>query len=170
MKTSEIKKLIKGHGLWLKGDSKGERANLRGADLRGANLYGANLYGADLSEADLYGANLRGADLRGADLYGADLSEADPYGADLRGVNLYGANLRGANHIHRLPVGDPRGYDAVAVWHGTKGWMIVAGCRWLTVDKAKSHWGDEYEDRSIGDRYLYALEWLSKQETKRKQP
>ena len=58
---SDLDKFLKKHKLWLIDDSKGERADLRGADLRGA----------DLRDADLRGADLWGADLRGADLQGA---------------------------------------------------------------------------------------------------
>ena len=84
--VSELKEILDKHLNWIRGESGGNRANLRGADLYGANLRGANLRGANL-----YGANLRGADLYGADLRGADL-----YGADLRGANLRGADLYGA--------------------------------------------------------------------------
>jgi hypothetical protein len=77
----EIQNILALHGLWLKGDDNGKRANLgdaylRGADLRGAYLGDANLRGADLRGAYLGDANLRGADLRGADLRGAYLGGA----------------------------------------------------------------------------------------------
>ena len=98
---------------------------------------------------DLSGADLSGADLSGADLYGADLS-----GADLSGADLYG------KIILRLPVGDPRGYDCVAVLQGEQ-WQIFAGCRAYFIDEAKAHWGAAYtKDREIGDRYLYAIGFL----------
>jgi len=81
------------------------------------------------------------------------------------GAYLTWANLTGAFGIVRLPVGDPRGYDAVAGWHES-GWMVSAGCRWFTVEEARKHWGDDYEGfRSIADRYRYALDWLEKQPT-----
>ena len=116
-------------------------------------VHGANLGGANLRGADLHGADLRGANMHGANLHGADLGEAD----------LHGADLHGANGIHRLPVSDPRGYDSVAVWN-PGGWRIAAGCRWLTVPEARDHWGDGYDgDRSIGDRYLAAIQWLESQ-------
>jgi uncharacterized protein YjbI with pentapeptide repeats len=53
-----IQDVLAKHKLWLEGDEKGERADLRGADLRYA----------DLSRADLSGANLHRADLSRADL------------------------------------------------------------------------------------------------------
>jgi hypothetical protein len=117
----EIQNILALHGLWLKGDDNGTRADLRGANLRGAdledaylrdaylrgadlgdaNLRGANLRGADLGDANLRGANLRGADLgdaylRGANLRGADLGDAYLRDANLRGANLRGADLGGA--------------------------------------------------------------------------
>lgn len=64
MKTyseSDLKEIIRKHGMWFRGENGGQRASLRGVNLREANL----------CEADL-----RGADLRGANLGGADLSEA----------------------------------------------------------------------------------------------
>jgi len=73
-----LQDILKKHGMWLRNEKGGERANLSGADLRGA----------DLSEANLRGANLRGADLSGADLSGADLSGADLSGADLSGADI----------------------------------------------------------------------------------
>lgn len=78
-------------------------------------------------------------------------------------ANLSGAYLRGAFRIIRLPVGDPRGYDCVAIWN--YGWTIVAGCHRFAVDDARAHWGDGYDgDRDTGDRYLYALDWLAANE------
>ena len=67
----ELKEIIRNHGMWLRGEDGGERANLSGANLSGANLCEANLCdadlrGANLRRADLIGANLREANLRGA--------------------------------------------------------------------------------------------------------
>ena len=70
--SNDLKKILRKHILWLRGDPDGERA-----DLSEANLYGANLRGADLSEADLYKANLSRANLSRANLSRADLSEAN---------------------------------------------------------------------------------------------
>jgi len=148
-------------------------ADLRGAYLSGADLSGSVLRGADLRDADLIGANLRGAYLSCADLSGADLSGAYLSGAYLRGAYLRGAYLRdadlrdaylnGALNIICLPVGDPRGYRPVAVWFGDH-WVIYSGCRQFTIAEAREHWGDAYKgERSTGDRYLYACDWLEKQ-------
>ena len=97
MKNDDLKVVLEAHAKWVRGETGGIRA-----DLRGANLGGAYLSGADLSRADLGGANLSGAFLGGADLNGADLSGANLHGAylsraDLRGANLSGADLSGAN-------------------------------------------------------------------------
>ena len=68
MNSEDLKEHLRIHILWVRGESGGKRADLRGADLSSANLYGANLSSADLSSANLYGANLRGANLYGANL------------------------------------------------------------------------------------------------------
>jgi uncharacterized protein YjbI with pentapeptide repeats len=95
----ELEKILKKHDLWLKGDPKGERADLSGADLSGANLWRANLIGANLIGANLSGANLRSANLIGANLSGANLIGANLIGADLRSADLSGANLRDVKNV-----------------------------------------------------------------------
>ena len=107
MKSEEIAEVLRLHGLWLKKEVGGKRAdlyranlygaNLSGADLIEADLRGANLGGANLSEANLRGANLTKANLRGANLRGAYIGGANLQGADLQGANLSGADLRGAD-------------------------------------------------------------------------
>ena len=120
------------------------------------------LEGANLEGAYLEGANLEGAYLKGANLEGAYLK-----GANLKGAYLKGANLEGAYQIIRLPVGDPRGYDCVAVFQGEQ-WQIFAGCHAFFIDEAKAHWGETYgKDRGIGDRYLYAISFLEAEILKR---
>jgi uncharacterized protein YjbI with pentapeptide repeats len=103
MRQSEIAEVLRLHGMWLRCEDGGRRANLIGADLIRANLIRANLSGADLSRADLSranlsGANLSGADLSKADLSGSDLSGADLSRADLSGADLSRADLSGAVH------------------------------------------------------------------------
>jgi len=102
------------------------------ADLRGADLYGANLYGADL----------RGANLRGANLYGANLRGADLRGADLRGADLRGANLREGDKVKRLFVSAlcvETGYHWSAFELEDGRVVIVAGCRYFSIDEFKAH-------------------------------
>ena len=141
-------------------------ANLRGADLRGANLSdadlsGANLRGADLRGADLSGANLRHANLRGAKLRGADLRHTNLRDARLNDANLSDADLSGAKNFYLLPAQDPRGYSFIHAVKSDRGWLIVSGCRRLTIGAATLHWGANYEgDRETGDMYLAAINWL----------
>ena len=56
MKRDDIVEILRLHGMYLRNESGGVRADLRGADLRGADLSGADLRGANFSEADLSGA------------------------------------------------------------------------------------------------------------------
>jgi uncharacterized protein YjbI with pentapeptide repeats len=115
MTQLELDKIVRLHGLWLKGDLAGVRANLAGtnlsctilagtnlasADLSGTDLSGTNLAGTNLAGTNLTGANLTGADLTGADLTGAVLTDADLSDADLSGANLSCANLYGAYLIY----------------------------------------------------------------------
>ena len=160
-----IENILKQHKAWLEGNG-GEMANLSGADLRCAKLRGANLNGADLRCADLSHANLRCADLSHANLRGANLCRADLRRANLNGADLYGANLNsscfiGAVGFVLLPVQDNRGYSFVhAVKHGDE-WVIKAGCRSFSIDRALEHWGrDAYPDKMRGAMYVNAVKWL----------
>ena len=74
MQIETLTEILKNHGLFLKWDAKGIRADLTGADLTGTNLRGVNLSGANLSVANLSGADLSGADLRWANISGAHSS------------------------------------------------------------------------------------------------
>ena len=153
--NEEIKKIVDNHKQWLKNEG-GEKADLSYADLRGANLRRADLRGADLCYADLRGASLVDANLRGVDLHGADL-----FGADLSYADLRDTYFRWAKNFFLLPVQDPRGHAFAHAVNSDDGWLIVAGCRRFTIERAKSHWGDSYRgDREIGDLYLRAIEWL----------
>ena len=94
-----LPEVLRLHGMYLRCESGGVLADLRGADLRGASLSeadlrGADLRGASLSEANLRWANLRGANLRWANLRGANLCWANLRGANLCGTDLSGADLR----------------------------------------------------------------------------
>jgi hypothetical protein len=98
MTQAELNEIVRKHGLWLRGDDGGAkadlaRADLARADLAGADLAGANLAGADLAGADLAGADLAGANLAGADLAGANLARADLAGANLARANMFRATL-----------------------------------------------------------------------------
>ena len=172
--TIDLPSVLAAHAEWLRDQSKGCRANLRGADLRGADLrgadlFGANLLGANLSEANLSGADLRESNLcrsnlRRANLSKAYLRRADLHEANLRSADLHEANLSDAAGVVCLPIGDPRGYRPVAVMHGSE-WIIASGCRWFTQAEALKHWGEAYRgNRAIGNEYLAGLDWLALQQ------
>jgi hypothetical protein len=63
MTENKIGEIVRKHGLWLRGEEEGVRA-----DLSKANLSEANLSGVNLSEAALWRANLSGVKLNGANL------------------------------------------------------------------------------------------------------
>lgn len=163
------------------------QTNLRGSLFLECNLTEANLMGADLSRVyfdhcDLTKANLAATRLHetvfsGCDLTGASLDSAQGdwltrFGrgtrltdASLAGATLAGADTMNAIDVHRLPVGDPRGYDALAV-KGIEGdWTVYAGCRSFSLDEAIEHWGDEDYSSSrdisskpwVGDLYVKAV-------------
>ena len=71
MTPDQIKEILRLHGMWLRSEAGGVRADLSGADLRDASLRGASLIGADLRDADLRDADLSDASLSDADLSGA---------------------------------------------------------------------------------------------------
>ena len=107
MTSEQLAEILRLHGMWLRDEEGGKRANLYGAplgeenligvDLTRANLANADLEGAYLIRANLTGANLDYADLVDADLTDATLTDATFTGARLLKVNLTGANLRAAN-------------------------------------------------------------------------
>ena len=112
------------------------------------------------SGASLTGANLTMANLDGANLTGANLTRANLDGASLTGANLTRANLTGLTTAVRLPHGDPRGFDCLALWVDGQ-WLICSGCHKFTVAQARAHWGgDGYHTREIGDLYLWGLDWF----------
>jgi uncharacterized protein YjbI with pentapeptide repeats len=183
MTAEALKETLRLHGMWLRDEEGGKRANLTGADLTGANLHGANLFGAylrdanlrdaDLRGADLTGANLRGAYLSRANLRGANMSGADLRGANLHGANLFGAYLRGANlgdadlrgadltgakGIIRVgPTSD--GYEFFGVQRDGTAW-IKAGCRWLTANDARKHWHTTRASTPLGRERLRFVDFI----------
>jgi uncharacterized protein YjbI with pentapeptide repeats len=153
MTPEALKETLRLHGMWLRDEEGGKRANLRGACLSRANLRGADLSGANLSRA-----NLRGADLSGANLSGANLSGANLRGADLSGANLRGADLSGAKGIIRAgPASD--GYEFFGVQRDGDAW-INAGCRWFTADDARKHWQQTRADTPLGRERLRFVDFI----------
>ena len=88
----ELKKILKEHELWLKGEG-GKCADLSNVDLSYTNLRYTNLKYVDLSKANLSYADLRFIDLSNGNLKGADLEYTDLRHADLRDANLNSADL-----------------------------------------------------------------------------
>ncbi len=172
----KLDKILCKHDKWLDDENEGKRAVLHGADWAGANLTGANLTGADLTGANLTGANLTGADLAGANLTGANLTGADLAGANLAGANLAGADLTGANltgadltdanlrwvtstgakGLYMLPQRSD-GYPFLLVLDST-GWMIKAGCRYLSIGAYRAHTLD-YNDSDKQAETLRILDY-----------
>ena len=97
MIRAELNEIVIKHGLWLKNEASGSRADLSEADLSRANLPRANLSRANLSRANLSGADLSWANLSWATLSWANLSWADLWGANLSEADLSGANLSRAD-------------------------------------------------------------------------
>ena len=93
----QANEVVRLHGMWLREEEGGVRADFSECDLHGINLQDADLQDADLRGANLERANLQDADLRGADLQDAYLRGANLVGADLRGAYLRGANLERAD-------------------------------------------------------------------------
>jgi hypothetical protein len=169
MNTDDLKEAIRLHGMWLRNEDGGVKANLSKANLSEANLSKANLsgvilYGANLSGVILYGADLSGANLRKANLSKANLSKANLSGADLSCADLYGANLSEAVGYLPLPVADTRGYHHHAIWCDTE-WRVRAGCRDFSIAEARAHWlTDSYTGPAmVRETMASALDWLEKQ-------
>jgi uncharacterized protein YjbI with pentapeptide repeats len=139
----EIKHRISGNVI-LKGDGNLSYANLRGANLRGANLRGAYLGGADLGGADLSEADLVWANLSGAYLRGADLSEADLHGANLRGTYLRGTCV--------IDIGQRSdGFQFYLQLREDDEPLVLAGCRYFRLSKAREHWAKTRGGSQLGD-------------------
>ena len=136
MTQDQLNEIVRLHGLWLRNDAGGKRADLTDADLTGAILTDADLTGATLTHATLTRAILTrailtrailtrailtDADLTDADLTDADLTDADLTDADLTGADLTGAILTDAD----LPVGTK---TALCSWtdHGERGRTLTA--------------------------------------------
>jgi uncharacterized protein YjbI with pentapeptide repeats len=102
MTSEKLQEILRLHGMWLRFEEGGTRAdltraNLTDADLTRADLTRANLTRANLTRADLTRANLTDADLTRADLTRANLTDANLTRADLTRANLTRADLTRAN-------------------------------------------------------------------------
>ena len=67
--------------------------------------------------------------------------------------------------VKRLPVLDPRGYEAWACWCDTaKHWYISAGCRMFTPTEAIQHWSKaSHRYPHIAYSYVEAVRWVRDQ-------
>ena len=112
----ELQEILRLHGLWLRKEKGGVRADLSGSYLGEVNLCGSNLTDACLSRVDFTGikivsfaeapygigsnlsrVNLTRADLTGAVLELANLTDAILVDADLRNISLDDSKLIRAN-------------------------------------------------------------------------
>lgn len=85
----QLADIIRNHGLYLRKNPNGVRANLRDADLPGVDLSNVDLRGADMAWANLSCANLSGADFREANMAGVNLWGAKMAGADFARTDLF---------------------------------------------------------------------------------
>lgn len=107
MTQSEVDERIALHELWLKGDSRGKRADfskkrLYGLDLGNCNLAHARFFRANLVKTRFSGSNLKSAYMRGVfgwktDFSGANLTKARLFAAYCPSSNFSDAVLEGAN-------------------------------------------------------------------------
>jgi len=166
MTHDELQTILADHKEWLKGNTKGKRANLSGANLSYATLRYANLSYADLSGADLSGANLSGANLSGADLSGANLSYAILSGANLSGANLSYADLSGADlsGANLRCSGNSKEIKALQLERWNVGYThdtLQIGCQTHPIDKWMK-WNTEAGRKWINLMDCDALEWADK--------
>ena len=146
MTPEQLKEILRLHGMWLRGEDGGTRANLADANLAGANLARANLADANLAGAYLARANLADANLADANLAGADLARAnlaDAKGiADVFAVSRIGSR-NGQTTFARLDDG------SVYVW---------CGCFRGTLDEFAARVQETHGDNEHGRAYRMVIE------------
>jgi len=103
--------------------------------------------------------NFRGADLGGAGLGGADLGGADLGGADLGGADLGGAYL-GDQWIIQGPVRTDGHFFFLMRLTGDQTPMVRAGCHWLSLPDARTHWSKTRGGTPVGDETALILDYL----------
>lgn len=190
MNQEKLNSILNSHKAWLDGRD-GEIANLAYANLSGfcltnADLFGVQLTGANLSNADLSGADLSNTDMIGAYLNNANLSGADMTEADLTGATLAEANLTNANLTDTVLTGAKltdaclegayfNGQKIIQIWRRAtrsdgyefflckckEGFFIKAGCRFLTLTKARKHWRKTRGGTPIGDETMEILRFFA---------
>ncbi|NMW84738.1 pentapeptide repeat-containing protein [Peptoniphilus sp. AGMB00490] len=186
MDKEKLREILRKHELWLNGDAKGERADLRRANLSRANLRCAilrdadlertnlvdadlkyaNLENADLSRANLRCATLKDADLEGADLEGADLRCANLINADLRRANLTNVELNWCNtqniigqKIISVQVDTSRENNLISYWVDLDIW--TTGCFQGSLDKLKRSIEETHKDNEfLRNRYYRVIDFI----------
>lgn len=176
MTKAKLQEVLRLHGMWLRCEAGGKRADLSDTSLRyailsDADLSDADLRGADLSNANLSGTNLNKADLRGADLHDADLHDANLSCADLSGANMSGVSLNYAPNVNRL-YGQPvyqvagvglkrRAVTLLAIGE-RKDWRWFAGCFEGSEDELRAAVAAKYSTVSAGYRgYMRSIDYLA---------
>jgi hypothetical protein len=142
-----LTEILRLHGMWLRGEEGGERANLAYAILTGANLAYANLAYAVLTDANLTDANLTDAILTGAILTDAILTDAILTDADLRcSGDMRRIKTMQIEHWHigythdTLQVGCQR--HPIEKW---RKWDTEAGRVWIArMDEKALDWADRH--------------------------
>lgn len=148
------------HSEYIKGNVKGERADLPGVNLSGAALSGVGLSGANLYEANLYEANLYEANLDGAKLSRANLSRTNLARASLSWADLSRATLSGTDLFEAALLGTDFSNTVVKAFYigNHFGFMygrrVKIGCIELSLDK----WIKEYKD--VGKTNGYSKEQI----------
>ena len=144
MKTytpEELKEIVRLHGMWLRNEAGGKKADLHDAYLCNANLHGADLTGANLTGANLIDANLIDANLSGANLIDANLCNANLIDANLTGADLYGANLTSCNGVQYVQFSFQGLGSESRQWSAVKldnEWKVFCGCWSGTLEELQN--------------------------------
>lgn len=165
MTQETLNEILHLHKLWLKGDKKGEQAELISLDLRYTDLHGIDLSYADLSYSNLSHANLSMTNLSYTDLRGAYLCGTDLTGANLQNANLaYNVCFAGAKGI---PVYQAiRGFGSrnsaltlLAVGEREE-WRWFTGCFDGSEEELRKAVQEKYGDSKEGKGYCLAIDYL----------
>ena len=131
-----LAEILRLHGMWLRGEAGGARANLTYANLTYANLTGADLTGANLTRA-----NLTDADLTGANLTDANLTDARMWGTagNMREVRSVQIDTWPVTYTSdTMQIGCQR--HQISKW---RKWNTEAGRKWVAqMDGKALEWAD----------------------------
>ncbi|WP_235932785.1 pentapeptide repeat-containing protein [Peptoniphilus faecalis] len=161
MDKEKLQEILRKHELWLNGDAKGERANLRCANLADADLKDANLADADLRHASLRNADLRCANLADADLKDVNLADADLSYANLKNAKLNWCNTQDiiGQKIISVQVDTTRKNNQISYWVNLDIW--TTGCFQGSLDELKKSIEETHKDNEfLRDRYYRAIDFI----------